>query len=165
MKSAGGTSTFDGMSIARAVIEHIANRKKLGAKTLFATHYHELTELEQSFCNIKNYNIAVKKKENEIFFLRRIVRGGTDDSYGIDVSRLAGIPEEIIVRAQQILKQLESGAISSGRQTAKAKQQEQQQLLFEPEEPEVVRRLKEIDIEKITPVQALVLLSELKSRI
>lgn len=160
-----GTSTFDGMSIARAVIEHIANRKKLGAKTLFATHYHELTELEQAFCNIKNYNIAVKKKENEIFFLRRIVRGGTDDSYGIDVSRLAGIPEEIIVRAQQILKQLESGAIPSGRQTAKAKQQEQQQLLFEPEEPEAVRRLKEIDIEKITPVQALVLLSELKSRI
>lgn len=108
-----GTSTFDGMSIARAVIEHIANRKKLGAKTLFATHYHELTELEQSFFNIKNYNIAVKKNGDEIYFLRRIVRGGTDDSYGIDVSRLAGIPEEIIQRAQQILKQLESGNMPS----------------------------------------------------
>ena len=96
-----GTSTFDGMSIARAVIEHIANRKKLGAKTLFATHYHELTELEQSFFNIKNYNIAVKKNGDEIYFLRRIVRGGTDDSYGIDVSRLAGIPEEILVEHEE----------------------------------------------------------------
>lgn len=163
-----GTSTFDGMSIARAVIEHIANRKKLGAKTLFATHYHELTELEQSFSNIKNYNIAVKKNGNDIFFLRRIVRGGTDDSYGIDVSRLAGIPEEIIVRAQQILKQLESGNLSASK-GKKAKQKEEPvpmvQTLEQPQDSELVRRLKEIDIEKITPVQALVLLSELKARI
>ncbi len=161
-----GTSTFDGMSIARAVIEHIANRKKLGAKTLFATHYHELTELEQAFSNIKNYNIAVKKKDDEIFFLRRIIRGGTDDSYGIDVSRLAGIPEEIIQRAQQILKQLESGAalsVNTGKKTKKTEMEIPQ--LIEAEEPEVIRRLKEIDIEKITPVQALVLLSELKARI
>lgn len=161
-----GTSTFDGMSIARAVIEHIANRKKLGAKTLFATHYHELTELEQAFSNIKNYNIAVKKKDDEIFFLRRIIRGGTDDSYGIDVSRLAGIPEEIIQRAQQILKQLESGAalsVNTGKRTKKTEMEIPQ--LIEAEEPEVIRRLKEIDIEKITPVQALVLLSELKARI
>ena len=154
-----GTSTFDGMSIARAVIEHIANRRKLGAKTLFATHYHELTEMEQSFFNIKNYNIAVKKNGNDIFFLRRIMRGGTDDSYGIDVSRLAGIPEDIIQRAQQILKQLESGALSSSKQKAK-QQSEQIQLL-----PQEVRRLKEIDIEKITPLQAMVLLAELKARV
>ena len=158
-----GTSTFDGMSIARAVIEHIANRRKLGAKTLFATHYHELTEMEQSFFNIKNYNIAVKKNGNDIFFLRRIMRGGTDDSYGIDVSRLAGIPEDIIQRAQQILKQLESGALSSSKQ--KAKQQSEQIQLLPQEDSELVRRLKEIDIEKITPLQAMVLLAELKARV
>ncbi len=158
-----GTSTFDGMSIARAVIEHIANRRKLGAKTLFATHYHELTELEQSFFNIKNYNIAVKKNGDEIYFLRRIVRGGTDDSYGIDVSRLAGIPEEIIQRAQQILKQLESGALPSPKHKPKA--QPEPMVLVQKDDSELVRRLKEIDIEKITPVQALVLLSELKARL
>lgn len=164
-----GTSTFDGMSIARAVIEHIANRKKLGAKTLFATHYHELTALEQSFFNIKNYNIAVKKEGEEIFFLRRIVRGGTDDSYGIDVSRLAGIPEEIIVRAQQILKELEAGGVPevhSGKKAKKEpKEEPQQMLLVQKEDSEVIRRLKEIDVDKITPVQALVLLSELKARV
>lgn len=164
-----GTSTFDGMSIARAVIEHIANRKKLGAKTLFATHYHELTVLEQSFFNIKNYNIAVKKEGEEIFFLRRIVRGGTDDSYGIDVSRLAGIPEEIIVRAQQILKELEAGGVPEVRSGKKAKkepkEEPQQMLLVQKEDSEVIRRLKEIDVDKITPVQALVLLSELKARV
>ena len=158
-----GTSTFDGMSIARAVIEQIANRRKLGAKTLFATHYHELTEMEQSFFNIKNYNIAVKKNGNDIFFLRRIMRGGTDDSYGIDVSRLAGIPEDIIQRAQQILKQLESGALSASKQ--KAKQQSEQIQLLPQEDSELVRRLKEIDIEKITPLQAMVLLAELKARV
>ena len=158
-----GTSTYDGMSIARAVIEHIANRRKLGAKTLFATHYHELTEMEQSFFNIKNYNIAVKKNGNDIFFLRRIMRGGTDDSYGIDVSRLAGIPEDIIQRAQQILKQLESGALSASKQ--KAKQQSEQIQLLPQEDSELVRRLKEIDIEKITPLQAMVLLAELKARV
>ena len=162
-----GTSTFDGMSIARAVIEHIANRKKLGAKTLFATHYHELTELEQSFPNIKNYNIAVKKQGADIYFLRRIVRGGTDDSYGIEVSRLAGIPEEIIQRAQQILKQLESSGIPSVTTKTKRKQTQEPEpmVLVQQDDSELVRRLKEIDVEKITPVQALVLLSELKARI
>ena len=160
-----GTSTFDGMSIARAVIEHIANRKKLGAKTLFATHYHELTEMEQSFFNIKNYNIAVKKQGESIYFLRRIVRGGTDDSYGIDVSRLAGIPEEIIQRAQQILKQLESGTMPSAKTGRKQTRQPEPMVLVQQDDSELVRRLKEIDIDKITPVQALVLLSELKARI
>ena len=130
---------------------------------VFATHYNELTEMEQSFFNIKNYNIAVKKNGNDIFFLRRIMRGGTDDSYGIDVSRLAGIPEDIIQRAQQILKQLESGALSSSKQ--KAKQQSEQIQLLPQEDSELVRRLKEIDIEKITPLQAMVLLAELKARV
>ena len=119
--------------------------------------------MEQSFFNIKNYNIAVKKNGNDIFFLRRIMRGGTDDSYGIDVSRLAGIPEDIIQRAQQILKQLESGALSASKQ--KAKQQSEQIQLLPQEDSELVRRLKEIDIEKITPLQAMVLLAELKARV
>ena len=122
-----------------------------------------MTELVQSFFNIKNYNIAVKKNGNDIFFLRRIMRGGTDDSYGIDVSRLAGIPEDIIQRAQQILKQLESGALSASKQ--KAKQQSEQIQLLPQEDSELVRRLKEIDIEKITPLQAMVLLAELKARV
>ncbi len=102
-----GTSTFDGMSIAQAVIEHIANKRKLGAKTLFATHYHELTSLENNFDNIKNFNIAVKKRGHDITFLRKIVPGGTDDSYGIEVSKLAGIPDSIIKRAFEILHSIE----------------------------------------------------------
>jgi DNA mismatch repair protein MutS len=98
-----GTSTFDGMSIARAVLEYVADKKTLGAKTLFATHYHELTELEGQLPGVKNYNIAVKKHGDEITFLRRIIRGGTDSSYGIDVARLAGIPDKVVARARRIL--------------------------------------------------------------
>ena len=96
-----GTSTFDGMSIARAVLEYIADKRRLGAKTLFATHYHELTDLESVLSSVKNYNIAVKKHGDEITFLRRIVPGGADDSYGIEVSKLAGIPESVIERAHE----------------------------------------------------------------
>ena len=123
--------------------------------------------MEQSFPNIKNYNIAVKKQGADIYFLRRIVRGGTDDSYGIEVSRLAGIPEEIIQRAQQILKQLESSGIPSVTTKTKRKQTQEPEpmVLVQQDDSELVRRLKEIDVEKITPVQALVLLSELKARI
>ena len=91
-----GTSTYDGMSIARAVIEYIADRKKLGAKTLFATHYHELTELEELIPCVRNYNVAVKKRGEDIVFLRRIIPGGVDESYGIEVSKLAGIPRWVI---------------------------------------------------------------------
>ena len=105
-----GTSTYDGMSIARAVIEYIADRKKLGAKTLFATHYHELTELEQTLEGVKNYCVAVRKRGDDIIFLRRSVRGGADDSYGIEVARLAGVPQPVIDKAKQVLQGLESGA-------------------------------------------------------
>ena len=103
-----GTSTYDGMSIARAVAEYTAS-KKLGAKTLFATHYHELTALEDELPGIVNYNIAAKKRGENITFLRKIVRGPTDDSYGIDVARLAGVPDSVIRRAREILASLESG--------------------------------------------------------
>ena len=108
-----GTSTFDGMSIARAVIEFVADKQKLGAKTLFATHYHELIELENLLPGVKNYNIAVKKRGDDITFLRRIVRGGTDDSFGIEVAKLAGVPEWIIERAKVILKEIESENLAS----------------------------------------------------
>ena len=160
-----GTSTFDGMSIARAVLEFIANKRKLGAKTLFATHYHELTELEEQVEGVKNYNIAVKKNGEDIIFLRRIVRGGTDDSYGIYVSRLAGISNEIVKRAEEILQALESGSpvttrIREGRR--RQQEQEEQRLLVQADDSEVVRRLKEVNVDKMTPVQALLFLSELK---
>lgn len=102
-----GTSTFDGMSIARAVIEYISDKKKLGAKTLFSTHYHELTVMGEKYSGIKNYNIAVKKRGDEITFLRRIVPGGADDSYGIEVAKLAGLPEWIILRARDVLQEIE----------------------------------------------------------
>ena len=104
-----GTSTYDGMSIARAVLEYAADKKALGAKTLFATHYHELTELESLIDGVKNYNIAVKKRGDDITFLRRIVRGGADDSFGIEVAKLAGVPDKVVSRAKQILAELEQG--------------------------------------------------------
>ncbi len=122
-----GTSTFDGMSIARAVLEYIADRKKLGAKTLFATHYHELTELEEIIPCVKNYNVAVKKRGEEITFLRRILPGGADDSYGIEVSKLAGIPRWVIDRAHQVLEGLESsGQVAEAKIATRAKAREEE---------------------------------------
>ena len=103
-----GTSTYDGMSIARAVIEYVANKRKVGARALFATHYHELTVLEEMVDGVKNYNIAVKKRGDDITFLRKIVRGGVDDSYGIEVAKLAGIPNTVIKRAKAVLADLEA---------------------------------------------------------
>ncbi|GHV25646.1 hypothetical protein FACS189465_3570 [Clostridia bacterium] len=106
-----GTSTFDGMSIARAVLEYVADKKKIGAKTLFATHYHELITMENFYSGIKNYNIAAKKHGDKITFLRRIVPGGADDSYGIEVAKLAGLPNWITERAKIILGELENGIL------------------------------------------------------
>ena len=105
-----GTSTFDGMAIARAVVEYVTDRKRLGAKTLFATHYHELTDIEREIGGVKNYNIAVKKRGGDIVFLRKIVPGAADDSYGVEVAKLAGLPERVVSRARQLLRDLESGA-------------------------------------------------------
>lgn len=102
-----GTSTYDGMSIARAVLEYCADKKRLGAKTLFATHYHELTVLEDTIPGVRNYNIAAKKRADDIIFLRKIVRGGADQSYGIEVAKLAGVPPRVISRARKILEELE----------------------------------------------------------
>ena len=154
-----GTSTFDGMSIARAVVEHIAG--KIGCKTLFATHYHELTELEEQLPGVKNYNIAVKKRGDDITFLRRIVRGPADDSYGIQVAKLAGLPDEVTERAKQVLKTLDAASQSNKRVT---------QLDFEaleamnsPAVPsEMMDKLNALDVETLTPIEALNFLYELK---
>ncbi|HNW04963.1 MAG TPA: DNA mismatch repair protein MutS [Oscillospiraceae bacterium] len=161
-----GTSTFDGMSIAHAVLEHIADRKKLGAKTLFATHYHELTDLENAYPNIRNYNVAVKKRGDDITFLRRIVPGGADDSYGIEVAKLAGIPNSVVKRAREILSALEEGKEVGI--LAHAQQSDDlsgQTNLFASVESEAERVLKKTDVETLTPIEALNLLYELKKTV
>ena len=161
-----GTSTFDGMSIAHAVLEHIADRKKLGAKTLFATHYHELTDLENAYPNIRNYNVAVKKRGDDITFLRRIIPGGADDSYGIEVAKLAGIPNSVVKRAREIL-----AALEEGREVEKIARMQQnddlsgQTNLFASAESEAERILKKTDVETLTPIEALNLLYELKKTV
>ena len=160
-----GTSTYDGMSIARAVIEYIADRKKLGAKTLFATHYHELTELEELIPCVKNYNVAVKKRGEDIVFLRRIIPGGVDESYGIEVSKLAGIPRWVIDRAYEVLSSLEEGqTVSEARVKTRAKpREESEQLYFIDEKAEAIKkRLRGADPNTLTPIEALNLIYELK---
>ena len=156
-----GTSTFDGMSIARAVVEHISDPAKgLGCKTLFATHYHELTELEGTVSGVKNYNIAVKKRGEDITFLRRIVRGPADDSYGIEVAKLAGLPGTVTRRAHEVLRALEA--------TAPKNRVEQMdfdalQEYSSPAVPsEMMEKLEALDVETLTPIEALNFLYELK---
>ncbi len=158
-----GTSTFDGMSIASSVLEYTANKKKLGAKTLFATHYHELTDLEHSIAGVKNYNIAVKKRGDDIIFLRKIVHGPADDSYGIEVAKLSGIPESVIARAKQILASLEEG--ESAFKTKKTDRREsvpEMQMSFASRTHEVVMdKLKKLDVNTLTPIESMNLLFEL----
>ena len=147
-----GTSTFDGMSIAQAVLEYVS--KKIKAKSLFATHYHELTSLESNEDGIRNYNIAAKKRGKDIIFLRKIIKGGTDDSYGIDVARLAGVPDEIIKRAERILTDLEKG--KNNHINAHQHNSEDLQLSFaQPIQDEIIDRLSSLDVTVITPVEAL----------
>ncbi len=158
-----GTSTFDGMSIARAVLEYSADSKKLGAKTLFATHYHELTELEGEVDGVKNYNIAVKKRGDDITFLRRIVRGGADGSYGIEVAKLAGVPNTVVNRAKAILKELEEKGVVTVIRTEAKPQEEEFQLSFGANAGnELAEKLKSIDVNTLTPIEALQMLYELK---
>ena len=154
-----GTSTFDGMSIARAVLEYVADKKTLGAKTMFATHYHELTVLESTVKGVKNYNIAAIKRGDDITFLRRIIPGAADESYGVEVAKLAGLPESVIERAKKILAELESG---QPKQKKKSKKQEElPQLAFVAEETAVEKRLKSVDINTVTPMEAMNILFEL----
>ena len=157
-----GTSTYDGMSIARAVIEYIADRKKLGAKTLFATHYHELTVLEGQLPGVKNYNIAARKRKDEILFLRKIVPGGADQSYGIEVASLAGLPPKLIRRAREILQELENQEAAPKRPAAREAKQVSLTALGEEE---VLSTLRSTPVENLTPIQALNLLYELKGKL
>ena len=158
-----GTSTFDGMSIARAVLEHCADRKKLGAKTLFATHYHELTALEEAIPGVKNYSIAIRSRGEELIFLRKIITGGADRSYGIEVAKLAGLPETVVKKARSVLRELESGSGHTPRLMAEPKRE--QVSLAALGEAEVVDRLRRTQPETLTPLEAMSLLYELKQKL
>ena len=157
-----GTSTYDGMAIARAVLEWCADPKRLGAKTLFATHYHELTVLEGQLPGVKNFNIAARKKKDQIIFLRKIVPGGADQSYGIEVASLAGLPAKVIRRARELLAELESQEAAPRPTTAR---QEEQVSLTALGEEEVLSTLRNTPVESLTPLQALNLLNELKEKL
>lgn len=157
-----GTSTFDGMSIARAVLEYVHDKKLVGAKTLFATHYHELTEIEDILPGVKNFNIAVKKRGDDITFLRRIVRGGADDSFGIEVAKLAGVPEKVIKRAKQVLTDLESADGEEGRRHAAQRfGEEPVQLTMDSVDGEVLQKLRSLDVNTLTPIECMNALFEL----
>ena len=173
-----GTSTFDGLSIAWAVVEHISNPKLLGAKTLFATHYHELTELEGKLSNVNNYCIAVKEKGDDIVFLRKIVKGGADKSYGIQVAKLAGVPDSVIERAKELVQELSDAditeTVSEIAQEKKTKSKvakydqvdlEQMTLMDTVSDEDVLNELKEIEISTLTPIEALNILNRLQNRL
>ena len=175
-----GTSTFDGLSIAWAVVEYISNSKLLGAKTLFATHYHELTELEGKISNVNNYCIAVKEKGDDIVFLRKIVKGGADKSYGIQVAKLAGIPELVINRAKDIVNQLSANDITEtvknisveGQASGKKKKPHldevdltQMSLFDTVKDDDIIQELRDVDISHMTPMDALNKLYELQNKV
>jgi DNA mismatch repair protein MutS len=165
-----GTSTFDGLSIAWAVAEHLATNKRARPKTLFATHYHELTELADTLPGVVNAHVAAREWRDDIVFLRKVVPGRSDRSYGIQVARLAGLPAAVIGRARSILDALEHDALArGGRPTvAKSGTDGRQQLgLFEAPAPleAVARRLKDLDLDRLTPLDALTLLADLKREI
>ena len=173
-----GTSTFDGLSIARAVVEHISNPRLLGAKTLFATHYHELTELEGKLNSVNNYCIAVKEKGDDIVFLRKIVKGGADKSYGIQVAKLAGVPDNVIERAKEIVEELSNNDIteivqnisaegSSKRSKPKLDEVDLEQisLLDTMDNDTILNELKELDLGQMTPIEAMNKLYELQNKV
>lgn len=165
-----GTSTFDGMAIARAVLEWVSDKKRLGARTLFATHYHELTALENQLTGVRNYNIAVKKRGREIIFLRKIIPGGADDSYGIEVARLAGLPEGLIVRADEILEALEAGApVELEKRRARAEEKrnrdDEQISLLDLGANEITEMLRKTQPDTLTPIEALNLIYEMKKKL
>ena len=174
-----GTSTFDGLSIAWAVVEHISNPKLLGAKTLFATHYHELTELEGKLNNVNNYCIAVKEKGYDVVFLRKIVPGGADKSYGIQVAKLAGVPESVIERARIISEELSAhditeltGSLIADNSKPRKKKEKLDELdltqmsLFDTvRDDDIIQELRELDLGNLTPIDALNKLYQLQSKV
>ena len=162
-----GTSTYDGLSIAWAVAEYIADKEKCGAKTLFATHYHELTELEEKLDGVKNYNIAVKEKGEDIIFLRKILRGGTDESYGIHVARLAGVPKAVTQKADEILRGLERKNILTGKKQEKESKKavEGQFDMFNYKLAEIAHEIDKVNLNELTPIDALNTLVRIKEKI
>ena len=157
-----GTSTFDGMAIARAVLEYCADKRKLGAKTMFATHYHELSALEGELAGVRNYNITAKKQGGTLVFLRKIVRGAADDSYGIEVAKLAGLPEAIVSKAKGYLKELEAQGVGS---VPTGTHEESDQIsLADVGADEVTRTLRNMDVNTLTPIEAMNLLFELQQK-
>ena len=175
-----GTSTYDGLSIAWSVVEHISNSRVLGAKTLFATHYHELTELEGRLRGVKNYCISVREVGEDIVFLRKIIRGGADQSYGIQVAKLAGLPKEVIDRAKNILHELEESDINrkneevlqeismtiDEEETAEIKVDNEKQInFFDVESNEIIDELKKIDIINMSPMDAMTKLYKLVEKV
>ena len=161
-----GTSTFDGLSIAWAVVEHISDKEKIGARTLFATHYHELTDLEEKMEGIKNYCIAVKEKGEDVIFLRKIIRGGTDESYGVHVAKLAGIPSSVTTRANQIMKELkEQNFIGKNQKENKKSNNIGQFDLFNYKLGEIASELDKVNVNELTPIDALNILVKLKSKL
>ena len=161
-----GTSTYDGLSIAWAVAEFIADKEKCGAKTLFATHYHELTELEDKLEGVKNYSIAVKEKGEDIIFLRKIVEGGTDESYGIHVARLAGVPKPVTQKANEILRSLERKNILTGKKQEKQdkKQVSGQFDMYNYKLAEIAHEIDKINLDELTPIDALNTLVRIKEK-
>ena len=157
-----GTSTYDGMSIARAVIEYVADKRRVGARALFATHYHELTVLEELVNGVKNYNIAVKKRGDDITFLRKIVRGGADDSYGIEVAKLAGVPNAVIKRAKAVLADLEATMPKPEVREVAEEEEVPQMTMDSLSGDAVAERLRALQVDTMTPIEALNALYELK---
>lgn len=156
-----GTSTYDGMAIARAVLEHCADKRRLGAKTMFATHYHELTALAGELSGVRNYNITAKKQGGTLIFLRKIVAGAADDSYGIEVAKLAGLPESIITKAKSYLRELESGSAAPA---SPAPQEDDQLSLTDVGGSQIAEELRTLDLNTITPIEAMNLLFELQKK-
>ena len=160
-----GTSTYDGLSIAWAVADYIADNEKIGCKTLFATHYHELLELEEKVEGIKNYHVEVKEKGEDIIFLRKILEGGTDESYGIHVAKLAGVPKNVVTKANKILRSLEKGGVKIKEESESKKQVEGQFDLFNLKLADISHELDKINVNELTPIDALNTLVKLKELI
>ena len=162
-----GTSTYDGLSIAWAVAEYIADKEKCGAKTLFATHYHELTQLEDKLDGVKNYSIAVKEKGEDVIFLRKIVQGGTDESYGVHVAKLAGVPAIVTQKANEILKTLERKSIlkNKSKESENKKVVDGQFDMFNYKLAELAHEIDKIDLNSLTPIEALNTLVKIKEKI
>ena len=164
-----GTSTYDGISIAWAIVEYIHERANGRAKTLFATHYHELNEMERSYPRIKNYNVSVKELDKKVIFMRKLVRGGSEHSFGIHVAKLAGMPKSVVARANEILAQLETDnrqSVVAGKSLEGAPVREGMQLSFfqldDPVLTQIRDEIKNTDIDRLTPIEALNKLNEIK---